>query len=93
MNDPLQFPAPERRVAGGSGGSGDVDARLRAVELDVREIKTRLAGEIRTKLDQTATKRDIDKLKLWAALGCLVGTIAVIGWLIRLLSTAPAPPP
>ena len=66
---------------------------VRAVELDVREIKTILAGEIKTKLDQTATKRDIDRLKLWAAVGCLVGTIAVIGWLVRLLSTVPAPPP
>ena len=54
---------------------------------------TILGGEIKTKLEATATKRDIDRLKLWAAGGCLVGTIAVIGWLVRLLTTAAAPPP
>ena len=59
----------------------------------MREVKTILGGEIKTKLEATATKRDIDRLKLWAAGGCLVGTIAVIGWLVRLLTTAAAPPP
>ena len=89
----VRMPSVRAVPGGGNGGNSDLDARLRAVELDVREIKTILAGEIKTKLDQTATKRDIDRLKLWAAVGCLVGTIAVIGWLVRLLSTVPAPPP
>ena len=86
-DDPKGISSPGR-----GGGGGDIDARLRAVELDVREIKTTLNGEINTKLDGAATKRDIDRLKLWALIGCLIGTIAVIGWLVRLLSTAPAPP-
>lgn len=30
----------QQPLAGGNGNGGDVDARLRAVELDVREIKT-----------------------------------------------------
>ena len=93
MSDPIPFPGAQRTVTGGSGDGRDFDARLRSVELDVREIKTTLAGEIKTKLGETATKRDIDRLKFWAVAGCLIGTIAVIGWLIRLLSTVPTPPP
>lgn len=30
----------QQSLAGGTGDGGDLDARLRAVELDVREIKT-----------------------------------------------------
>ena len=89
----VQMPPIRAVPGGGSGGTSDLDARLREVELDVREIKTTLSGDIKTKLEATATKRDIDRLKLWAAVGCLIGTIAVIGWFVPLLSTVPAPPP
>ena len=61
------------------------DRRLRDLELDVREIKTRM--------ENVATANDIDKLKLWAAGGALVGTLSIIGWLVvwisRLLASAP----
>ena len=67
---------------GGTGG-GRFDDRLRAVELDVREV--------RTKMQDVATKSDVDiaigKLKIWALIGCVIGTIAVIGWLFKLLAT------
>ena len=67
---------------GGNGG-GRFDDRLRAVELDVREIKTMTKD--------VAKKSDVDiaigKLKIWALAGCIIGTIAMIGWLFRLLVT------
>ena len=38
-----------------------------------------------------AKKSDVDiaigKLKIWALAGCIIGTIAMIGWLFRLLVT------
>lgn len=66
---------PERQVEGGNGGS--FDARLRAVEGDIREIKA--------KLENFATKRDIDKLKIWALIGTLVGSFGAITFLVRAL--------
>ena len=70
--------------AGSGSVGGDFDARLRAVELDVREIKTRI--------ESIATKSDVDiataKLQRWAMGGSLVGTIAVIGWLVFALVRA-----
>lgn len=84
MSDPIPFPDRQQRVDGGNGG-GSNDRRLRDLELDVREIKTRM--------ENVATANDIDKLKLWAAGGALVGTLSIIGWLVvwisRLLASAP----
>ena len=71
----------------GNGGGGRYDrleVRIRALEGDVREIKTRI--------ENVATKSDIDvavaKVKTWAMGGSLVGTIAVIGWLVFALVRA-----
>lgn len=85
MTDPIPFPDRKQKVAGGNGGSSN-DQRIRDIELDVREIKTRM--------ENVATTNDIAKLKLWAAGGALVGTLAIIGWLVMWISRllAPAPP-
>ena len=87
MTAPVPFPGHRRRVAGGNGG-GSIDERIHAIELDVLEIRTRM--------ENVATKNDIDRLRLWAAGGALAGALAIIGWLVvwisRLLATAPAPP-
>lgn len=76
MNSPIPFPDRQQTVAGGNGGSND--ARIRAIELDVREIKTRT--------ENMATKNDIDKLKLWVAGSALFGALSIIGWLVVLVS-------
>jgi hypothetical protein len=57
MTDPklIQMP-PQQTVPPSDGGDGgDLDRRLREVEFDVREIKT--------KMDQLATKEDIEKVR------------------------------
>lgn len=57
MTDPkiVQMP-PQRAVPPGDGGDGgDVDRRLREVELDVREIKTGMT--------HLATKDDLSKME------------------------------
>ena len=55
MSDPILFPSPQQPVGGGrSGDGGDLDARLRLVEGDLREFKTRM--------DTVATKSDIKDL-------------------------------
>ena len=70
---------------GGNGGRYDVLAeRVRLVELDIRDIKTRM--------ETVATKSDIDKLKIWALVGGLIGAVAVIGWLVRLIMNSGAAP-
>ena len=48
---PQRQPLP----AGDGGDGGEIERRLRAVELDVREIKTRLS--------HVATKEDLEKVK------------------------------
>lgn len=79
----IQF--PDSRAGGGNGGSSD--ERLRALEGDVREIKTTLK-----KLDDFPTKAEITneiyKLKIWATMGALIGSIAIIGWLVKMLLKA-----
>ena len=48
--------------------------------------------EIKTRIESIATKSDVDiataKLQRWAMGGSLVGTIAVIGWLVFALVRA-----
>ncbi len=93
MTPPARFPAAVedtgRDAANdtGNGGGGRYDRleeRIRILEGDVREIKTRM--------ESVATKSDVDvaiaKLKTWAMGGSLVGTIAVIGWLVYALVRA-----
>ena len=72
--------------------SGDhpVDTRLRAVELDVREIQTRLQA--------CATKADIDRLdstlRIWLLSGAVSALLLIVGWLFvwigRLMGGAPS---
>lgn len=87
MTAPVPFPDHRRRVAGGNGG-GSIDERIHAIELDVLEIRTRM--------ENAATKNDIDRLELRAAGGASAGAPAIIGWLVvwisRLPAAAPAPP-
>ena len=93
VEDPDE-PAPPPSPGGGNGGRYDrLDDRLRVVEGDVREIKTRL--------ETVATKNDIDrlesKLKIWLSGSTVTALAMVIGWLVfwivRLVSSAPATPP
>ena len=49
----------------GGGDGGNFDSRLRAVEQDVREIKT--------EIKHLATKEDLQKLKVWWLLGIIAG--------------------
>ena len=58
MSDPNVLPMPQQQpVPPGDGGDGrDLERRLRAVELDVREIKTRI--------EHVATKEDLEKVKV-----------------------------
>lgn len=86
---PVSVEDTDRDVArdrgnGGGGRYDRLDRRIAALELDVREIKTRT--------ENVATKSDIDlavaRLKNWAMGGSLVGTIAVIGWLVYALIRA-----
>lgn len=57
MSDQKVLQMPQQQVVpSGDGGDGrEIERRLRAVELDVREIKTRL--------DHVATKEDLEKVK------------------------------
>lgn len=68
-----------RRQAQVEGGRDDSwDARLRAVEGDVREIKTRIA--------ESATKTDIAHLKIWVLGGVITtlgGIVTAFLWLVQ----------
>lgn len=73
------FPGRQGQVDGGDGGPYDrLDARLRAVEIEV--------GGIKVTMRDVATKHDIDlaveKLKNRIMVGATIGTLAVIGWLV-----------
>lgn len=73
------FPGRQGQVDGGNGGPYDrLDARLLAVELEVREIKVAVKD--------VAKKHDIalavEKLKNRIMVGATIGTLAVIGWLV-----------
>ena len=76
MSDTIQF--PQQRGVSGSGNGGNLNDRLRQVEGDIREIKARI--------EKVATTDDIEiatgKVKVWALTGALVGTMAIIGWLV-----------
>ena len=77
MTEPIPFPPRQRRVTGGNGGSSDED-RIRELELDVREIKTRMEG--------LATKTDIATLRNWILGGVIAGLLAFIWWATRILA-------
>ena len=90
--DLIDFPRASKPTSGDGGGGGH-DARLRAVELDMREIKT--------ELKHLATSRDIQEMaagieaKLSNQLKWLLGTSGVLflgaaGIIIRLLTLPPA---
>jgi hypothetical protein len=78
VSDPIPFPGPQRQVTGGNGDGRDFDARLRTVEGDVREIKTRM--------ETVATKSDIKELassmKIWILSSSVVALVIVVGWLV-----------
>lgn len=61
-----------------------MEARLRVLEGDFREIKARI--------EHVATGGDVEiaiaKLKMWAMGGCITGTMAVVGWLVFALVRA-----
>ena len=52
--------------------------RIRELELDVREIKTRMEG--------LATKTDIATLRNWVLGGVIAGLLAFIWWATRILA-------
>ena len=90
MSDPILFPGPQQPVGGGrSGDGGDLDARLRLVEGDLREFKTRM-DTVATKSDikdlAATTKSDIKDLaatmKIWILSSTVVALVIVIGWLV-----------
>lgn len=39
--------------------------------------------KIETQLGYVATKSDIDKLKIWALIGALVGVLGILGWIVQ----------
>lgn len=77
---------PSGRVHRGNGGRLDrlqarldrFDERLRVVEGDLKRIDE--------KLGNCATKSDIHKLKIWAFVGALVGSSAVLAWVFRFIA-------
>ena len=75
---PIPFPRAERRVEGGVGYGRGIDARLRAVEGDIREI--------RTQMESVATKADIGELsssmKVWILSSTVAALALVVGWLV-----------
>lgn len=82
---------PSGRVHSGNGGNGGrfdrlqarldrFDERLRVVEGDLKRIDE--------KLGNCATKSDIDKLKIWALVGALVGMSGVLAWIFRFIAGA-----
>ena len=91
VEDPDE-PAPPLNTSGGNGGRYDrLEERLRNVELDVREIKTRT--------ENSATKQDLKlataNLQKWALGGAFGGVAAVLGWLVYWVirtMTAASPP-
>ncbi len=78
MNSPIQFPGPQRSLQGGSGDGGGIEARLRAVEGDIREI--------RALMKSVATKEDIVELsssmKVWILSSTVAGLLIIVGWLV-----------
>ena len=86
MSNLHQFPDPQRQVGTGDGGGPDLDARLRTVEGDVREIKTRME-EIATKKDISLLQKDLGLLKkdirIWILSGSTVTLLIIIGWLVN----------
>lgn len=90
MTDPIQFPGPQQQVAGGSGDGRDgreFDARLRVVEGDTREIKTRM--------NTVATKSDIKELassmKIWVLSSSVAALVIVasllVNWIMRITTS------
>ena len=78
MNSPIQFPDSRRSLQSGSGDGGGIDARLRSVEGDIREIRARM--------ESVATKEDIVKLsssmKVWILSSTVTGLVIIVGWLV-----------
>ena len=93
MTEPIAFPQPQQKLAGGNGGSSNED-RIRELELDVREIKTRMEGlatktdiaTLRTRMEGLATKTDIATLRNWILGGVIAGLLAFIWWGTRILA-------
>ena len=61
------------RPPGNGGDDGGYDNRLRTVELDVREIKTRM--------ENVATQADVLKVRLWVV-GGVIGGIVTASFLV-----------
>ncbi len=68
-----QFPG--QILSAGNGNGGKFDDRLRDVENRLTKIETQLS--------YVATKSDIDKLKIWALIGALVGVLGILGWIVQ----------
>ena len=64
-------PAAEKSHGGNGGGRGSED-RLRNVEIQLAEIRTKLD----TQLDHLATKNELTTLKVWV-LGGVLGGMAI----------------
>ena len=80
---------PNNVVPIGTGGGEPPrnGGRIDRIEATLNEVDKRLIV-VESKLPELATKRDIDKLKIWALLGALGGSFAAIIWLARLLIQA-----
>lgn len=82
---------PQRRPMPSAGGNGDgtrdLDARLRAVELDVREIKTQM--------QHVALQKDVLGLKIWILIGVIGGMLSAAGlaFAVARLFFGPSSPP
>lgn len=80
MKPPLRLieqedpPAAEKSHGGNGGGRGSED-RLRNVEIQLAEIRTKLD----TQLDHLATKNELTTLKVWVLSGVLGGMAIAAG--------------
>lgn len=78
MSNLAQFPDPQRQLGAGDGDGTDIDARLRAVEHAVGDIKSRM-GEVATKTDLSLLQKDI---RIWILTGSAITLLVIIGWLV-----------
>ena len=67
-------PATEKSHGGNGGGRGS-EGRLRNVEIQLAEIRTKLD----TQLDHLATKNELTTLKVWVLSGVLGGMAIAAG--------------
>lgn len=93
-DEPAPPPTAPNHGGGNDGRYDRLDERLRVVEGDVREIKTRLEA-VATKIDIQRLESSIEnfgsRLKIWLLGSSVTALVLVVGWLVtwvvRLMTT------